>query len=227
MPFSSFLTSNECALVDIPCLEPQVREGTSWPVDHWEEDFLSIHEDKPESTSNKPHLDKILTAVRREVSKQVSCVPWKCMEVASIILREHKQSVKNYIQLTVPLHDPHFIMNAMDRLFDRDTYVLEMPDYTQCSYNFRLGREIEWMNIDVLVEIMEEFVLGAHGELTGYKKTMSDRPQGMNESQWRDNFLKKQLFGPWAWLRNHNEAIDNKILVSISELHINKCYILV
>ena len=56
---------------------------------------------------------------------------------------------------------------------------------------------------------------------------MSDMPQGMNESQWRDNFLKKQLDGPWAWHINHNEAIVNKILVSISELHINKCYILV
>ena len=181
------------------------------------EDVLSIHEDKPKSTSNQPQLsNKVLTAIRKEVAKQVSCVPWKCGEDAYHNLRCHESSVIEYIKLLVPLHDPEFVMTALGCLVDEDTYFefCPMTCYEWPKLHFRLGRETQWLPED-LCELMEEFVLGIHGNLTGYKENMSDMPQDMNESQWKNKFMKEKLDECMAWVTKHNEAIDNKILVRI------------
>lgn len=162
---------------------------------------LNMQEYKPGSTPILPKLNNILlTAIRQEVARQVSCIPWKCGDDAYHSLRNHEKAVADYIKLSVPLHDPEFVIKALDCLVDRDTYFeLSAMKPHDCrkygEFSFRLGKEVQWLPYKVFW-LMESLVLEVHGDdLTGCRE---NKPATLSDK---------------AWMTKHSEAIDNKILV--------------
>lgn len=207
-------------MVNIPYLrgsiEPKSRVAQESQIQEPEED---------------PELNQeLLQAIQLEVARQLSGVPWKTFNEAKKALSDQENAVQDFIKMSVPLSHPEFTKKAMDCLLDKNVYFRLSPqthnewnewnkDFT---FNYRLGTEIQWLPPELSV-LMQRFVFGEHGQLTGYRATMSSatardlqlNQQMANEKEMKDRFLQQQFNDLVCWIFKQSQVIDEKTLVSV------------
>lgn len=215
---SSLLSRSQCDLVNIPYW------GETSEQEQEQEQEPTVAEDIVMEESEE---EELLQKIRLEVAKQLAGVPWQTFNEAQKALRDRESAVENVIKMMVPLSHPKFTQEAMSCLLDKNVYFrLSPPTSSQSdpdpSFRYRLGSKIQWLPPQLSV-LMQRFVFGEHGELTGYKANMSSlMDQGLqlkqptpSEAEMKERFRQRQFDDLVHWIITQSEAIDEKTLVSV------------
>ena len=180
---------------------------------------------------------KMEEVIQLEVAKRITGVPWRSTYDVKAALTDHWKAVETVIKLSVPLDHPNFGMQALNILLDLDPDIqLSTDDTGKKDPNFPFGRSIGRLTSE-LDRMMDGFVRGNHGQLTGWKadieKVMESQFQRTGKKlatgEVKKRFLGQQRECISIWIHNHNKAYLQKLWVSlqpsISIFTLPICYI--
>ena len=163
-------------------------------------------------------------AIQLEIAKGITGVPWKSPWEVQETLQEHRKAVETVIKLSVPLDHPDFGMQALKILLDLDLDTMLTPGYSTRdeSEQILFGARIEVLTKE-LDKMIDGFVEGNHGQLTGWKadidkvieKQFQRTGKRMTTTEVKKRFLSEQHKCITKWIDNHNEAYEKKLWVSL------------
>ena len=164
---------------------------------------------------------KMEKAIRLEVAKAITGVPWRSTDVAKTALTHHLKAVETVIKLSVPFDHPEFTMQALDLLLDLDPDTPLTTDRTE-SPEFQLGKKVRLLPSE-LEPLMEGFVDGKHGQLTGWRINMEQvqatwyqqTGREMTPDDVESSFRLEQRHCITSWICKHHDTRLKKCLVSI------------
>ena len=238
--YFSLLSPIQCDMVNIPYLRGPSES----------ESFVAEDRTIQESVEDPELNQKLLQSITLDVARQLSGVPWQTFDDAQNALRNREKAVQDFIKMTVPLSHPEFTKKAMDSLLDKDVYFRLSPPQSDewssfyvwtrnsfpkdlmntCgnkwndnfSFNYRLGTKIQRLPPELLA-LMQRFVFGEHGQLTGYEANMSSamaldlqlNQQTVSKTEVKRRFIGQQFCDLMHWIIKQSEAIDERTLVSV------------